>query len=66
MPVEFGKALYFPYIELWDRVEWLKVAALYHDKICRIVPPKYTTSDPDDVKAFSLPIIFSIPRRERA
>jgi hypothetical protein len=48
--VAVGKALYFPYIEFWSRVEWLKLAALYHDKIGRIVPPSYQPHDPDEVK----------------
>ena len=48
--VEFGKALYYPYIEFWNSVEWLKVAALYHDKICRIVPGSYHPYDHDEVK----------------
>jgi len=39
--VECGKALYFPYIEFWSRLEWLKLAALYHDRIGRIVPSSY-------------------------
>jgi hypothetical protein len=46
--VELGKALYFPYIELGNRVQWLKTAALYHDRIFRIVPGGYHTYDPDD------------------
>lgn len=48
--VEFGKALYYPYIEFWNRMEWLKVAALYHDKLCRIVPGSYHPNDHDEVK----------------
>jgi hypothetical protein len=49
--VEFGKALYFPSINFHDRTGWLKVAALYHDKLCRIVPNAYQPPDSDEVKA---------------
>ncbi|UBF26646.1 DUF6236 family protein [Kovacikia minuta CCNUW1] len=40
----FGKALYYPYIQIHDE-NWLKLALLYFDGIRRIVP-KYV--DPDD------------------
>ena len=42
--VEYGNALYYPYIHLRDS-NWIKVAALYYDKISRIVPGDFNPSD---------------------
>src|SRR5919108_2142094 len=41
--------LYYPFIHFRDE-EWLKVAALYWPRMCRIVPPDYQTKDSDAVK----------------
>lgn len=42
--VEYGRALYYPYIHLRDEL-WLKTAALYYDKLARIVPFDFTPHD---------------------
>jgi hypothetical protein len=44
-------ALYYPFIHFPDD-EWVKLAALYWNRIARIVPPGYTTHDSPVVKAF--------------
>ncbi|MEF7616302.1 DUF6236 family protein [Aquincola sp. MAHUQ-54] len=46
------QALYYPFIHFKDE-QWLKLAALYWDKIARIVPHDYPTADSDTVKALS-------------
>ncbi len=48
----FGHALYYPYIHLQDE-QWLKTAALYYDKLSRIVPEQFVTHDNDIVKQLS-------------
>lgn len=42
--VEYGRALYYPYIHLRDQL-WLKTAALYYDKLARIVPFDFKPHD---------------------
>ncbi|MGE0887368.1 MAG: DUF6236 family protein [Blastocatellales bacterium] len=44
------QALYYPFIHFKDD-NWVKVAALYWDKLGRIVPYDYTTDDSDTVRA---------------
>jgi hypothetical protein len=41
--------LYYPFIHFKDDA-WIKLAALYWDKMGRIVPRGYRTSDSDTVK----------------
>jgi hypothetical protein len=52
------QALYYPYIHFKDD-RWLKLAALYWDKVARIVPDSYVTDDSDTVKALA-PCIMTI------
>ena len=47
--MSFGKALYYPSIEI-NNIEWLKTALLYWDDITRIVPSGYIPQDSDDIK----------------
>ena len=42
--VEFGHALYYPYIEFNSR-RWLRTAVLYHDAIGRIYPGEFRPPD---------------------
>src|SRR5919199_3716249 len=44
------QALYYPFIHFKDD-RWVKLAALYWDKLGRIVPYDYATEDSDTVKA---------------
>lgn len=44
--VHFGRALYYPHIFPQSRL-WLRTAALYHDKISRIVPAEFVPSKYD-------------------
>lgn len=44
------QALYYPFIH-FKNDNWIKVAALYWDKLGRIVPQDYKTDDSDTVKA---------------
>jgi len=44
------QALYYPFIHFKDD-GWVKLAALYWDKLGRIVPNDYTTDDSETVKA---------------
>jgi hypothetical protein len=44
------QALYYPYIHFKDE-GWLKLAALYWDRLARIVPHDYTTHDSTTVQA---------------
>jgi len=46
------QALYYPFIHFKDE-RWLKLAALYWDKVARIVPRDYATDDSAAVKALS-------------
>ncbi len=46
---KFGKALYYPYIEIQD-VNWLKLALLYWDGLRRIVPNEAVFNDNEDVR----------------
>ena len=46
------QALYYPYTHFKDE-RWLKLAALYWDKVARIVPFDYATDDSAAVKALS-------------
>ncbi|CAD5371121.1 conserved hypothetical protein [Rubrivivax sp. A210] len=46
------QALYYPFIHFKDD-NWLKLAALYWDKVARIVPEDYTTEDSATVKALA-------------
>lgn len=48
----YGEALYYPYIHLQDE-NWLKVAALYYDKLRRIVPENFRTQDSHIVKSLN-------------
>lgn len=52
------QALYYPFIHFKDD-GWLEVAALYWDRLARIVPQDYATDDSDTVRALS-PCIDSI------
>jgi hypothetical protein len=45
----YGRALYYPYIHLQD-ANWIKVAALYYDKLLRIVPEGFKTQDKEIVR----------------
>jgi hypothetical protein len=47
--IGFGHALYYPYIHLQDET-WLKTAALYYDRLSRIVPDDFLTNDSEIVK----------------
>jgi hypothetical protein len=49
--------LYYPFIHFKDE-EWLKVAALYWPRMCRIVPPGYSPADSDTVRALSEELDF--------
>jgi hypothetical protein len=44
--------LYYPFIHFKDE-QWLKLSALYWDKMARIVPAKYPTEDGATVKELS-------------
>ena len=44
------QALYYPFIHFKDD-KWIKLAALYWDKVGRIVPEEYKTHDSETVKA---------------
>jgi len=44
--VHFGSALYYPHIFLQNRL-WLRTAALYHNRISRIVPADFVPSEYD-------------------
>ena len=44
--VHFGSALYYPHIFPQNRL-WLRTAALYHDRISRIVPADFVPSEYD-------------------
>lgn len=44
------QALYYPFIHFKDD-RWLKLSALYWDKVARIVPHDYATDDSATVKA---------------
>jgi hypothetical protein len=46
------QALYYPFIHFKDD-SWLKLTALYWDKVARIVPHDYATDDSDTVKALA-------------
>lgn len=46
------QALYYPFIHFKDD-RWVKLAALYWDKVARIVPYTYPTDDSETVKALS-------------
>ena len=46
------QALYYPFIHFKDD-RWLKVAALYWDKVARIVPRDYVTEDSATVQALA-------------
>lgn len=46
------QALYYPFIHFKDD-SWLKLTALYWDKVARIVPDDYVTDDSDTVKALA-------------
>src|SRR5260370_32699990 len=48
MATTFG--LYYPFIHFKDD-NWLKLSAVYFDKMYRIVPSGYQTEDSDTVKA---------------
>jgi hypothetical protein len=50
--INYGKALYYPYIEIKD-TKWLKAAALYYDSLERIVPDGYTPVDNRTVKSLN-------------
>ena len=51
-PIAYGRALYYPYIQLKNNL-WLKTAALYYDGIDRIVPKGYDTRDNRTVKSLN-------------
>jgi hypothetical protein len=51
--------LYFPFIHFRDEA-WLKLSALYWDKIARIVPPGFEMHDSDAVKQLSGELDFII------
>lgn len=55
MPAHIG--LYYPFINFRSDA-WLKTAALYWDKIARIVPTAYPTRDSDTVKALRQELAF--------
>src|SRR5262249_21804106 len=44
LPVNYGKALYYPYIHVRDE-NWLKAALLYWDGLRRIIPPSLGVLD---------------------
>jgi hypothetical protein len=46
------QALYYPFIHFKDD-RWLKLAALYREKVARIVPHDYVTDDSATVKALA-------------
>lgn len=48
--METYSALYYPFIHFKDD-RWVKLAALYWDRLGRIVPQGYTTEDSDTVRA---------------
>jgi hypothetical protein len=54
------QALYYPFIHFKDD-NWLKLAALYWDKVARIVPQDYTTDDSATVKALAPCIVAVAP-----
>jgi Family of unknown function (DUF6236) len=56
-------ALYYPFIHFKDD-NWLKLGALYWDKIGRIVPTDYATNDSETVKALDSLITILRPEIE--
>jgi hypothetical protein len=54
---DFRQALYYPYIHIKDEA-WLKTAALFYDKLCRIQPDGFATDDSDAVKALDAECSF--------
>lgn len=59
MPVNDGKALYYPYIYIQNE-NWLKASLFYWDEISRIVPAGFLTKDSDNVKrVIEAGILFS-------
>jgi hypothetical protein len=45
----YGRALYYPYIEIRDD-RWIKLAALYYDGLSRIVPHGVQPEDSETVR----------------
>jgi hypothetical protein len=48
-PVDLGSALYYPHIS-FQNPAWVKAAALFYDRVYRIVPANATPDDPDELK----------------
>jgi hypothetical protein len=48
----YGRALYYPYIEIRDD-RWIKLAALYYDGLSRIVPHGVQPEDSETVRALN-------------